>query len=470
MRPCPASPARLRPSPAAEVTAAARWTLVVVCAATAILLLDVTVVNVALAQIERDLDASFDELQWVIDAYAIALAAVLLVFGTLADRVGRRRVLVAGLVVFAAASLMCALAGSPVVLDVARGVQGIGAAAMFATSLALLAQEFEGERRGFAFGVWGAVSGAAIALGPLVGGALVDAIAWEWIFLVNVPIAAGLIALTLARVPESRSPGPPEPLDIPGAVTFAAALLLIVLGLTRANSEGWGSAVIVGALAGGAALLALFVVLELRRPAPMLDLRLFRDPAFAGTAAVAFLQSVAIYPLFLFMSLWLQDVLGYGPFETGLRLLPFTLLLFVVAPLAGKLTSRRPLGELLGAGLVLLAAGLLMMRGLEAGDDWEAVLPGLLVSGAGVGLISPALAAAMVGVLPPEQSGLASGINNTFRQTGIAAGIAGLGAIFQAHDASAGGFAAGLNDVFLVAAGTSALGAAAALLLIRVRA
>ena len=448
------------------MTAAARWTLVVVCAATAILLLDVTVVNVALAQIERDLDASFDELQWVIDAYAIALAAVLLVFGTLADRIGRRRVLVAGLAVFAGASLMCAFAGDPVVLDVARGIQGLGAAAMFATSLALLAQEFEGERRGFAFGVWGAVSGAAIALGPLVGGALVDAIDWEWIFLVNVPIAAALIAVTVARVPEKR-PGRAEPLDIPGAATFAASLFLIVLGLTRGNSDGWGSGFIVGTLAAGVALLGLFVVIELRRRGPMLDLRLFRDRAFAGTAAVAFLQSVAIYPLFLFMSLWLQNVLGYGPFETGLRLLPFTLLLFAVAPIAGKLTSKRPLGELLGVGLVLLAAGLLLMRGLDASSDWTDALAGLLVSGAGVGLISPALAAAMVSVLPLEQSGLASGINNTFRQTGIAAGIAGLGAIFQRHDVDAAGFAAGLNDVFLVAAVCATAGAAAAFVLIR---
>jgi EmrB/QacA subfamily drug resistance transporter len=450
------------------VTAAARWTLVVVCAATAILLLDVTVVNVALAQIERDLDASFDQLQWVIDAYAIALAAVLLAAGTLADRVGRRRVLVAGLAVFAAASLVCAAAGDAVVLDVGRGIQGIGAAAMFATSLALLAQEFEGERRGFAFGVWGAVSGAAIALGPLVGGALVDGIAWEWIFLVNVPIAAALIAVALTRVPESR-PGRPEPLDVPGAVTFAAALLLLVLGLTRGNSEGWGSGLVAGSLAAGAVLLVAFVAIELRRGSPMLDLRLFRDRAFAGTAAVAFLQSVAIYPLFLFMSLWLQNILGYGPFETGLRLLPFTLLLFLVAPLAGKLTSRRPLGELLGAGLVLLAAGLLLMRGLDAGSEWTAALPGLLVSGAGVGLISPALAAAMVGVLPVERSGLASGINNTFRQTGIAAGIAGLGAIFQRHEPGAAGFAAGLNDVFLVAACCAAAGAVTAFALVRVR-
>jgi EmrB/QacA subfamily drug resistance transporter len=452
------------------VTPAARWTLVVVCAATAILLLDVTVVNVALAQIERDLDASFDELQWVIDAYAIALAAVLLLFGSLADRIGRRRVLVVGLVVFASASLLCALARDAVVLDVGRAIQGVGAAAMFATSLALLAQEFEqGEQRGFAFGVWGAVSGAAIALGPLVGGALVDALDWEWIFLVNIPIAAALVVLTVTRVPESR-PGRAEPLDLPGAVTFAAALTLIVLGLTRANSEGWGDPLIVGALAGGTALLVFFVFLELRRAAPMLDLRLFRERAFAGTAAVAFLQSVAIYPLFLFMSLWLQDILGYGPFETGLRLLPFTLLLFAVAPLAGKLTSRRPLGELLGAGLLLLTVGLLMMRGLDAGSDWEDALPGLLVSGAGVGLISPALAAAMVSVLPIERSGLASGVNNTFRQTGIAAGIAGLGAIFQRHDPDAAGFAAGLNDVFLVAAACAAVGAGTAFGLVRVRA
>ena len=451
------------------MTPAARWTLVVVCASTAILLLDVTVVNVALAQIERDLDASFDELQWVIDAYAIALAAVLLLFGSLADRIGRRRVLVAGLAVFAAASLLCAFAADPVVLDAARGLQGIGAAAMFATSLALLAQEFEGEGRGFAFGVWGAVSGAAIALGPLVGGALVDGIAWEWIFLVNVPIAAALIWITLTRVPESV-PGRREPLDVPGAVTFAAALFLIVFGLTRGNAEGWGSGLIVGSLAAGAALLVAFTLLELRRPGPLLDLALFRDRAFAGTAAVAFLQSVAIYPLFLFMSLWLQNILGYGPFETGVRLLPFTLLLFAVAPLAGKLTSKRPLGELLGAGLVLLTAGLLLMRGLDAGSDWSDALPGLLVSGAGVGLISPALAAAMVSVLPVDQSGLASGINNTFRQTGIAAGIAGLGAIFQRHDPDAAGFAAGLNDVFLVAAVCALAGAVAAFALVRVRA
>ena len=452
------------------MTSAARWTLVVVSAATAILLLDVTVVNVALAQIERDLDASFDELQWVIDAYAIALAAVLLLFGSLADRIGRRRVLVAGLVVFAGASLVCALAGDAVVLDIGRAIQGIGAAAMFATSLALLAQEFEhGAQRGFAFGVWGAVSGAAIALGPLLGGALVDAIDWEWIFLVNIPIAAVLIVVTVTYVPESR-PGRPEPLDLPGAVTFAAALTLIVLGLTRGNSEGWGDPLIVSALAGGTALLVLFVLLELRRAAPMLDLRLFRERAFAGTAAVAFLQSVAIYPLFLFMSLWLQNILGYGPFETGLRLLPFTLLLFLVAPLAGRLTARRPLGELLGGGLAMLTVGLLMMRGLDAGSDWEAALPGLLVSGAGVGLISPALAAAMVSVLPIERSGLASGINNTFRQTGIAAGIAGLGAIFQRHDPDAAGFAAGLNDVFLVAAICAAAGALTAFGLVRVRA
>lgn len=451
------------------MTAAARWTLVVVCAATAILLLDVTVVNVALPAIERDLGASFEELQWVIDAYAIALAAVLLVLGALADRIGRRRVLIVGLAVFAAASLVCGLAWNAVVLDIARGVQGLGAAAMFATSLALLAQEFEGAARGLAFGIWGAVSGAAIALGPLVGGALIDVMAWEWIFLVNVPIAAGLITVAAARVPDSR-PGRRDPLDLRGAAIFAAALLLIVLGLTRGNSDGWGSAGIVAVLASGVALLALFVVVELRHARPMLDVRLFADGAFAGTAAVAFLQSVAIYPLFLFISLWLQDVLGHGPLDTGLRLLPFTLLLLLVAPLAGKLTTRRPLGELLGAGLVLLGTGLLMMRGLDAGSGWADILPGLLVGGAGVGLISPALAAAMVSVLPVERSGLASGINNTFRQTGIAAGIAGLGAIFQRHDPGAAGFAAGLNDVFLVAAGMALAGAVTAVLLIRVRA
>ena len=436
-----------------------------VCAATAVLLLDVTVVNVALPAIQEDLDASFSDLQWVIDAYALTLAVTLLTAGSLADRLGRRRVFTAGVAGFTAASLACALAPSPLALDLARGLQGIGAAAMFATSLALLANEFQGASRGRALGIWGAVSGAALAIGPLVGGALVDGLGWEWIFWLNLPIGVALWSAARLRLRESSEPSP-APVDWPGMATSGAGSFLLLLALIRGNEEGWGSAPIVAAFAGAALLLAAFVLLELRRPRPMLDVRLFGRRAFATTAAVAFVQSVAIYPMFLFLALYFQSELGLTPFETGLRLLPVTVALFAVAPIAGSLTSRVSLRTLLATGLLLIGAGLLLMRGLEPGDDYQAMLAGFIVGGAGIGVISPALAAAMVGVLPVERSGLSSGINNTFRQLGIASGIAGLGAIFQ-HRLAADGFVAGLNDILVVAGVVALAGAVATALLLR---
>jgi EmrB/QacA subfamily drug resistance transporter len=441
------------------------WTLAVVCAATALLLLDVTVVNVALPAIEDDLGASFSELQWVIDAYALALAVTLLTAGSLADRIGRRRMFVAGVLLFTAASAACAAAWSPVALDLARALQGLGAAAMFATSLALLAEDYRGPDRGRAFGIWGAVSGAALAIGPLVGGALVDGLGWRWIFWLNLPVGVALAVIAIRKLRESRDPAAGQ-LDLPGAASFSAGLFLLVLALVRGNPDGWGSPLVLAGLIAGSLALAAFVAIELRVDHPMLDVRLFRRRAFAGTAAVAFIQSVALYPMFLFLAIYFQDVLGYTPFETGLRLLPVTVTLFVLAPISGRLTAHVSLRTLLTAGLVLIGAGLLLMHGLRAGDDWTALLAGLLVGGAGIGVISPALAAAMVGVLPVERSGLSSGINNTFRQVGIAAGIAGLGAIFQ-HRLATDGFVAGLNSIFLVAGLLSLAGAVLTALVLR---
>jgi EmrB/QacA subfamily drug resistance transporter len=437
------------------VTADRRLTLAVVSAGTAMLLLDVTVVNVALPVIRDDLDASFAELQWVIDAYALTLAATLLTAGALADRLGRRAVFAAGLLAFTVLSAACGAATSGVALDVARGAQGLGAAAMFAASLALLAHEFQGAERGLALGVWGAITGAALAVGPVVGGLLVDGPGWRWVFLVNVPVGAVLLWLTLTRLPESRDPTPRR-LDLPGLLTFAGACFLATFALIRGNAEGWGSPPIAGALVAAALLLAVFVWIERRSPCPMLSPSLFRIPAFTGTALVAFAQSVALYPLFLFLALYFQELLELSPTETGLRLLPITLVLFLVAPLSGKATSRIPLRVPLTIGLLLIAASLLLMRGLTVADDWTRLLPGFLVAGLAIGVISPALAAAMVGVLAVERSGLASGVNNTFRQLGIAAGIAAFGAIFDHHirsaDSPAAGVVAGLNAIFLVAA------------------
>ena len=441
------------------------WTLAVVCAATALLLLDVTVVNVALPAIEDDLGASFSELQWVIDAYALTLAVTLLTAGSLADRVGRRRMFVSGVLLFTAASVACAVAWSPLALDLARGLQGVGAAAMFATSLALLAEEYSGADRGRAFGIWGAVSGAALAIGPLIGGALVDGLSWRWIFWLNVPVGVALAFVALRKLRESRDPAAAH-IDLPGAAAFSTGLFLLVLALVRGNPDGWDSPLVLVGLIGGPLALLGFVAIELRREHPMLDVRLFRQRAFAGTAAVAFIQSVALYPMFLFLAIYFQDVLGYTPFETGLRLLPVTVTLFVLAPISGRLTSRVSLRTLLTTGLVLIGVGLLLMHGLREDDDWTALLAGLLVGGAGIGVISPALAAAMVGVLPVERSGLSSGINNTFRQVGIAAGIAGLGAIFQ-HRLADDGFVAGLNEIFLVAGVLALAGAVLTALVLR---
>jgi len=440
-----------------------RWlTLAVVSAATAMLLLDVTVVNVALPVIRADLDASFAELQWVIDAYALTLAATLLGAGVLADRHGRRRVFAAGLVVFTVCSALCGAATSAVVLDLARGAQGVGAAAMFSASLALLADEFRGRERGLALGVWGAITGGALAVGPLVGGVLVDGPGWRWIFFVNLPLGVLLTWLTLRRLPESRDPAPRRA-DLAGMAIFACACFLATFALIRGNEDGWTSAPILAAFAVAAALAVAFVAVERRAPDPMLPLGLFRIPAFTGTAIVAFSQSIALYPLLLFLAIYFQEALSMSATETGLRVLPLTLVLFAVAPISGKLTGRWPLRIPLASGLLLIGASLLLMRAVTPTSDWTVLIPGLLVGGLAVGIISPALAAAMVAVLPVEKGGLASGINNTFRQLGIAAGIAGLGAIFT-HRAAGHldplvGIVDGLDAVLAVAA-TIALSAA----------
>ena len=434
-------------------------TLAVVCATTALLLLDVTAVNVALADIEHDLGATFDALQWVIDAYSITLAATLLTFGALADRSGRRRVMGVGLALFAAASALCAVAASAGLLDAARALQGVGAAAMFSTGLALLAGAYPPEARGRPLGIWGAVSGAALAAGPVVGGALVQAGGWRLIFWLNVP-ACALLAVALRRVPESRDPAA-RGLDLAGMATFGLGLFALVLGLIRGNPDGWDAPLVIGSLASGVLLLAAFAAIELRVASPMLDLRLFRRPAFSATAVVAFTQSVALYPMLLFVALYFQDVQGFSPLETGLRVLPVTLALFAVAPISGRLATGDRLRWLLLAGLGLIAAGLLVMRGQTVGESWQGLLPGMTILGVGVGVLSPALASAMVGVLPAERAGLASGVNNTFRQFGISAGLAGLGAVFLHHLAvrSEAAFLEGLDAVLLLAAVVALVGA-----------
>jgi EmrB/QacA subfamily drug resistance transporter len=411
------------------------WTLIAVSVATFMLLLDITVVNVALPSIREDLGASFTDLQWVVDAYALTLAALVLTAGSLADRLGRRRVFAVGLAIFSVASLLCALAPDPTSLNAARALQGVGGAAMFAVSLALIAQEFPaGRERGMAMGAYGATIGVAVALGPLVGGALTDSLGWESIFYLNVPIGLAAIALTYLRVRESRDPGATK-VDWAGVATFSAALFMLVLALVRGNDEGWGSTLIVSLFAGSAALLALFVAIERRVAQPMLPLGLFRRPAFTGVQLAAFAVSGSIFALFLYLTLYLQNYLGLSPFDAGLRYLPITVASFIAAPIAGVLLSRVQAKLMLSIGLGGVGVGLLMMGGIDAGSDWTTLLGGFLVAGAAVGLINPVIADVAVSVVPKEQSGMASGINDTFRQVGVAVGIAVWGAIFVSRGA-----------------------------------
>jgi EmrB/QacA subfamily drug resistance transporter len=471
-----------------------RWTLLAVCVATFMLLLDITIVNVALPDIAKDLRSSFSDLQWVIDAYALSLAALLLTAGVLADRLGRRAVFTAGLAIFTVASLLCGLSTSPLLLEFARALQGVGGAAMFATSLALLAASFQGPQRGTAFGIWGATTGAAVAIGPLIGGLLTEHVGWQSIFFINVPIGIAAIAVALIKVEEST--GPPSRLDWPGFVTFSGGLFFLIFALVRGNAEGWGSTLIVSFFAAAVVLLAAFLVIEVRRRDPMLDLTLFRKPAFAGASIAAFALSASIFSMFLYLTLYLQSVLGYQPLDAGLRFLPTTLLSFAVAPLAGRLSEKMPVRYLMGGGLTLVGIGLLLMSGLDAASGWSALLVGFLFTGAGVGLTNPPLASTAIGVVPPERSGMGSGINSTFRQVGIATGIAAYGAIFQsslaskipdgppgdvlafAHPTILGpgrreeflsAYAQSLNELLVIAAVVAFAGAICALVLVRPR-
>jgi EmrB/QacA subfamily drug resistance transporter len=408
------------------------WTLLLISIATFMLLLDITIVNVALPDIQRDLNASLSSLQWVVDAYSLMLAAVLLTAGSLGDRLGRRRVFSIGFGIFTIASFLCGIAGDPTLLNLARGLQGVGGAAMFATSLALIAQEFHGRDRATAFGVWGATIGGAVAIGPLVGGLITEHLGWEWIFFVNVPIGIAAIALTELRLANVAAEDA-APIDVPGLLTFSSALFLLIFGLIRGNAEGWGSAPILASLIGSALLLAAFIAVERRSSHPMLDLTLFRKPAFNGVSAVALCLSASMFAMFLYLTLYIQGVLGYAPLDAGLRFLPLSVVSFVVAPIAARAAERLPLRVLMGVGLFMVGVGLLLIRGVSADSDWTTLLAGFIVAGVGVGLTNPSIANAAITVVPPQKAGMGSGINNTFRQIGIATGVAGLGAIFQSR-------------------------------------
>ncbi len=455
-----------------KISPQAWWTLVAVSLGTFMLLLDITIVVVALPDIQKALGAGFDDVQWMVDAYSLSLASLLLASGSIADLYGRRRAFAVGLVIFTSASLLCGLAQSPGMLIAFRAVQGIGGATIFATSLALLAQTFHGKARGVAFGVWGAVVSLSTAAGPLLGGLLTTGIGWRWIFFVNVPIGVVAVLVTLRYVEESRPPQARR-VDIPGFLVFTVGLVSLVYGLIRANEHGWTNTVSLVAFGLAAVLLVSFPFVERAVKQPMFDFTLFRKPTFVGGSIAAFAMNGSLFAMLLYFTLYLQEVLDYSALQTGLRLAIITgATLFTAIP-AGRLSARINVRWLIGPGLLMVGAGLLLMRGLEASSDWTHLIPGFLVAGLGSGLVNPPLASTAVGVVEPRFAGMASGINSTFRQVGIATSVAALGTILATHTngvtgpAAKGAFVTGLNEILLISGLLAIVGGLAAIPLIR---
>lgn len=421
------------------------------------LLLDVTIVNVALPEAAAELGATFTDLQWVMDGYILALAALLLGTGAVADRFGRRRVYCSALATFGLASLCCGLAPSPELLTAARTVQGLGAAGMFAIAPALLHASYEGRMRGIAFGVWGGVSAAAAAAGPLVGGVVTHFLGWRWIFLVNVPIC--VVAVLLAPRVLTRTPGDSgRRLDLAGTVLFTLSSGALVYGLIRGNELGWTSPASVALFSGSALAMAAFLFTERRRSFPVLDPRLLRDGRFVGISLAAITMTVAAYSSLLYVSLWLQTRDGLSPLLTGLVMAPLGFTAMVTALAKGRLGASAPPRAPIACGLVFVGAGGLVMASAGPGPFWPWVLAGTALAGVGAGLVSPLLASTALSIVSRERTGMASAVNAACRQFGTALGIALFGALFPHF---------GLRILFLVSTGVALAGAALTWVLLR---
>ncbi|WP_265446043.1 DHA2 family efflux MFS transporter permease subunit [Flexivirga meconopsidis] len=407
--------------------------LVTICTGTLMLLVDVTIVNVALPDMASGLHTTFTSLQWVVDIYALVLAALLLGIGSLADRLGHRATYVVGLALFALASAASGLAGNDTVLIAARGVQGVGAAAMFATTFALLNTSYHGRDRGTAYGIWGAVSGAAAAVGPIAGGLLTEHLSWRWIFFVNLPFA--IAAIVLCFVVLARDERHKTPLDFVGMTTFTVFAGALTYALIRANEDGWGNAVVIGSFVLSALALIGFVVAQARLRHPMFDLGLLRNGPFVGSLIAGFVLTAGAFAYLTYASIWMQSVRGMSPVEAGLASLPLAGASFATSASVGRLMHGRRNWLAVGLGIALTGVGgLLVAWQLNgAGATWVALVPGLLVSGIGVGLAAPTLSSTAMSAVPMHKGGMAAGAVNTARQLGFALGIAALGTVFAAR-------------------------------------
>ncbi|MFG3252113.1 DHA2 family efflux MFS transporter permease subunit [Streptomyces sp. NPDC048172] len=444
------------------------WALVITSVASFMGALDNLVVTTALPNIREDLGGGLEDLEWTVSAYTLTFAVLLMTGAALGDRFGRRRIFALGLGIFTAASAAAALSDGIDALVAARAVQGVGAAILMPLSLTLLTGAVPAARRGAALGVWGAVQGIAVATGPLVGGALTEHISWHWIFWLNVPIGLIVIPLVLLRLDESRSAG--SRLDLPGTALASVSLFGVVYGLVRGNPDGWTSGTVLTSLIGGGVLLVAFVAYEMRAAHPMLPMRLFRSRAFSTVNAASLLMFVGMFGSVFLLSQFLQGVGGYSPTEAGIRMLPWTGMSLIVAPLAGLLSDRIGGGPVVAAGLALQAVGMGWIAALLSADfSYGPYLPAFIISGIGMAMyFAPAANVVMSSVRSAEQ-GIASGANNAVRELGGALGVAVLSAVF----ASRGGyetpqaFVDGLRPAVWAGTAAIALGALAAVLIPR---
>jgi EmrB/QacA subfamily drug resistance transporter len=452
------------------------WTLAAVAFGLFMIMLDNTIVNVALPSIEHSLHMSVSSLEWIVTAYALTFASLLITGGKLGDMYGRRRMFMTGLVVFTLASLACGLAPSAGFLIGARAVQGVGAAFMNPATLSIITATFPPRQRGQAIGIWAGVSAIALAIGPLLGGLIVDNINWHWIFYVNVPVGiAGLIVSRLV-IAESRDTSHEQRIDLPGLATSSLGLLALTYALIEGNRHGWTSPEILGLFTAAALLIGGFVWLELHQRLPMLDLSLFRIGSFLGSNIVAMLISLGMFGVFFFISLYVQNVLGFSPTKAGAVFLPMTLVIIVVAPIAGRLSDRVGSRWLMGAGMTLVGISLLLYQRINLHTSFLSLVPQLVLGGIGMAMTMSPMTAAAMGAVPVDKAGVGSGVLNTFRQLGGSLGIALLGAILLSYSSpNAKGVAAaqqyvnGLHTALLVSAIITFTAAGVAIALVRTK-
>jgi EmrB/QacA subfamily drug resistance transporter len=452
------------------------WTLAAVAFGLFMIMLDNTVVNVALPAIERDLNMSISGLEWIVTAYALVFAALMITGGKLADLLGRKRIFLVGLVIFTLASLACGLAPNAGILIGARAVQGVGAALMNPATLSIIAATFPPKERGQAIGIWAGVSALALAIGPLVGGLIVDHISWSWIFFVNVPV--GLLAIVVSQlvIRESRDTSHEQSIDVPGLLTSGLGLFSLSYALIEGNTLGWSSAEVLALFVAAALLLVAFVLFERHQRLPMLDLSLFRIGSFVGANVVALLVSLGMFGVFFFVSLFVQNILGYSPTQAGLIFLPMTILIILIAPIAGKLSDRIGSRWLMGIGMTTLSVSLLFYQRVGIGSNFWTLLPALMLGGVGMAMTMSPMTSAAMGSVPTDKAGVGSGVLNSFRQVGGSLGIAVIGAIVASYTHAAPRsplgrqqFVDGLHAALYVSAAITFVGAIVAVVLVRAR-